>query len=583
MCGILGRIDHNIVDLIAFRQQLEQINHRGPDGDGIQTLFEGKVVLGHKRLSIIDLSDTGAQPMCNEDGSIWVTFNGEIYNYPELKKELLTGNHVFKSNSDTEVLIHGYEEWGLKGLVDRLKGMFAFAIWDAHKQQLFAARDRFGIKPFYYTNNGNSFTFASELKAIIGFSDFDQSLNKEAIADFLVYRFIPAPKTIYNAALKLPPASTLVYDYESGKLEIQTYWSPAEHLGNNKNKDYKEEVEIILSSSIKDHLLSDVPVGVFLSGGYDSSALVHYMSQYEHDIATFSIGFHNWPNSEHLDARIVAERYGTSHTEKVLGRDIQDQFEKYAFHYDEPLGGSSFMPTFSVSNLASSTHKVVLGGDGGDEIFAGYKWYYKVMEYRKSNKGRLSKLVRNSDQLLKLYHNQMSWSGFDYQEAKQLLNGETDVKESIWLYKQFDQSDASDLKRMQLIDMHTFLPEVINTKVDRASMAYSLEVRVPFLNHKLAEKVLGLNDSLYYQQGVNKKLLKSYLEPHLPKEIINKKKQGFGAPVSYDKNFENLTRGCLVKAGLLNDNMVAQYIEQKNQAKLWPLFILENWFKHWHS
>jgi len=584
MCGILGRIDRNLINISTFRLQLQQINHRGPDGNGVKLLCDGKIALGHKRLSIIDLTESGAQPMCNEDESIWITFNGEIYNYLALKNELIVSNHIFHSNSDTEVLIHGYEEWGIDGLVKRLNGMFAFAIWDDHKKKLFAARDRFGIKPFYYAHSTTlGYSFASELKALVAAPDFDNAIDFNAMADFLVYRFIPAPNTIYKSTKKLLPGHFSEYDYSSGDLKIECFWKAEDYVGQEKYTDYAESIENTLSKSVVDHLISDVPVGVFLSGGYDSSALVHYMKKSTPQFSTFSIGFKDWPNSEHEDAKIVAELYKTDHREQILDGSMQDDLSNYAYYYDEPLGGSSFMPTFKVAQMTAKTHKVVLGGDGGDELFGGYKWYYKVLVQRQSGKGRLKKLFGHRDDLLELYHASMSWSGYDYKEANLLINAGIEEKENIWLYKKYDSPTASDLKRLQLIDINTFLPDVINTKVDRASMASSLEVRVPFLNHELAEKMLALNEGLYYEAGVNKKLLKSFLAPHLPKQILDKKKQGFGAPVTYNKDFEALKDGLLVKDGLLNSQMVENYIKQKNRAKLWPILILENWYKRWHS
>ena len=587
MCGIVGYLKHNgPVDIDQFNVMRDALKHRGPDGANTKVLDRRQVVLGHRRLSIIDLSEKGAQPMGNEDGSIWLTYNGEIYNFQELRRNLLQAGHVFRSETDSEVLIHGYEEWGMESLLGKLKGMFAFALWDANKQILLAARDRMGIKPFYYYQDGDQFIFASEIKAILKSPATDSSLDITAMTDFLVYRFIPSPKTIFRNVRKLSPAHFLKYDFRTAKLQTNPYWElSSEAKVHGSYREVLEKTQALMSTSIREHLISDVPVGVFLSGGYDSSTLVHYMSEFGYPTKSFSIGFAGWERTEHEDARMVAEKYRTEHHEEVLPSDLGQELSRYMYHYDEPIGGTSFLPTFAVSELASKDVKVVVGGDGGDEVFAGYNWYYRIMDRKQSLKSKINGFLRGSRSLLAAYHQEMTWSGFSYREMRELFNDHPDLRftpSDLWIYEKYDRPDWPDLKRLQHLDIKTFMPEVICTKVDRASMAFSLEVRVPFLDHELMEFVFSLDPSVYYQPGVKKRLLHDIMKPHFPPEILAKKKQGFGAPVRRRMEFsEALINGSLVRKELISADVVKRYREKNQWRKIWALYILENWYRCW--
>ena len=336
MCGIVGHL--KIAESInpqLFDQMRDTLQHRGPDGSGTQILNNNKIALGHRRLSIIDLSNFGKQPMCNEDATIWLTFNGEIYNFEKIRTELQEKGHIFISKTDSEVLVHGYEEWGVEELLSKLNGMFAFAIWDQKEQKLVAARDRFGIKPFYFYHDSKQFIFASELKAIIMEPSVKREVDFSSVSDFLVYRFIPSPKSIYENIKKLPPAHYLIYDFANSTYKTVKYWkleSKNERL--NSYSEIVEKCEALLMTSIKEHLVSDVPIGIFLSGGYDSSSIVHYMSKLGYPVKSFTIGFENWGESEHEYARIISEKYFTSHYERILPPTLGSHISDLVYYYD---------------------------------------------------------------------------------------------------------------------------------------------------------------------------------------------------------------------------------------------------------
>jgi asparagine synthase (glutamine-hydrolysing) len=586
MCGITGFISNNAKSSYSdFNTFRDRISHRGPDGFNT-TRISKNVVLGHRRLSVIDLSDDARQPMSNEDSTIWLTYNGEIYNFKPLRELLISSGHKFRSHTDSEILIHGYEEWGFEGLLDRIEGMFAFAIYDSNKDRLYAARDRVGIKPFYYHHHEDCFSFGSELKGVPGLLPSQEMVNFEAIADFLIYRFIPSPKTIYKQTFKLPPAHYLTYDRSSDKLTTKRYWNAK--MGSNKYRDHREvveETERLLRKSIESHLISDVPVGVFLSGGYDSSAIVHFMNKLDYNTETFSIGFKDWKRSEHEAAKVVADLYKTTHHEQIMSGEPKHNFQQFAYHYDEPLGGSSFMPTFAISEMARKDVTVALGGDGGDEIFGGYNWHYEIMETGSDWKEQSQRFFNRPSSLIQHYRTLMDWSGFTYSEVSRLfrnhLQGDYQPNDT-WLYDHYDDRSLPRLKRLQRLDFMTFLPEVICTKVDRASMAHSLEVRVPFLSRDLINFLFSLHSSHYYEHGTNKKLLRDVLKPHLPDSILNKRKQGFGSPFTKsDRYTRSLKKGYLVHHGIIDIKMLEKYIQQGAKKKIWALFILDEWFKCW--
>jgi len=593
MCGIVGQV--NIAEHInekVFNSMRDTLQHRGPDGAGTEFLRDGKVALGHRRLSIIDLSEAGKQPMSNEDGSVWVTFNGEIYNFQVIRAELEKKGHHFKSHTDTEILVHGYEEWGTE-LLHRIKGMYAFAIWDDQRKKLFIARDRFGIKPVYYFYDQSRFIFASEIKGIIADNSVSRELDYSAVLDFLVYRFIPSPKSIWKNIKKLPPAHFLEFSVQDNTLNIEKYWDISTAQNKVEEKEIVEKTDHLLQQSIKEHLVSDVPIGVFLSGGFDSSTLVYYMHKLGYPTQSFSIGFEGWGQSEHRYAKMVADQYQTKHYEYIIKESENiDNTEELMFYYDEPLGGSSFLPTYTVSKLASQEVKVIMAGDGGDEVFAGYNWYKSIIDTyrRKRALFKIKDRLNDTPYLLNAYYQAMSWAGFDYQSANQLFNdvfSESPIPEKHWLYrKNFDDKNGS-LKALQLLDYHTFMPEVILNKVDRASMANSLEVRVPFLDHELTEMMMSLDEGQYYKKGKNKHILFEVIKNYFPKEILYKPKKGFGAPLGSVQEFakmrEVILGGLLLQHQIINQSQIEDYLKTKQVMKLWAVYILEMWYREWSS
>ncbi|MGB7394936.1 MAG: asparagine synthase (glutamine-hydrolyzing), partial [Pricia sp.] len=450
MCGILGYFSERPIRRETFETMRDQMLHRGPDGAGATYLNGDRVALGHRRLSIIDLSDDGQQPMPNEDKTLWLTFNGEIYNHLELRKELKAAGHRFSSNMDGEVLIHGFETWGLDGLLQRVNGMFAFALYDEKTGQFHCARDRFGIKPFVYYHDGKRFLFASEIKAILKDSSLDRSIRKQSLADYFNYGYVPHPHTPWEHIKKLPPGHSLSFSTgnqgrgslttrngQSSSKDNQSKSPLAVNPGTNSSKgnpgrrsptnhqdlniqryytlptasniiDRGEAHEIsasLLKNAVEGHLTSDVPVGLFLSGGYDSTAVLHYTKELGHNLDSFTLGFANSKNSEHHLAKQIADIYETPNQAQVLQNE--EDYWATLFHqsefYDEPYAVSSMMPYYYVSQLAAKTHKVILGGDGGDEVYAGYRWHSSLHD--PSFKGMLKNLIRGKHQRLLTNYN----------------------------------------------------------------------------------------------------------------------------------------------------------------------------------
>ena len=594
MCGIIGEISREKpIDVEVFNKSRDLMYHRGPDGCGTEVLSENKVALGHRRLSIIDLSENGRQPMSNEDGSIWITFNGEIYNFPLLKKQLINLGHSFKSDSDTEVIVHGYEEWGMEGILSRLNGMFAFGLWDQNSQTLYIARDRFGIKPLYYYKNNSGLIFSSELKGIVGNKDVPRELDFSSVNDFFVYRFIPAPKSIWKNIFKLEPATYITYKPKEHTLFKKKYWEIETGGRYLKENEFLEAFWNQLNQSVDEHLISDVPVGIFLSGGYDSTTLTHLTHKQGHHLNSFSIGFKGWKKSEHYFARQVANQLQTKHHEAILSPDHLEVLPRLSYYYDEPLGGSSFLPTYLVSKFARENNiKVVLGGDGGDELLGGYRWHKAVLQ----NLNRLKQLKSllsfglskngavDIENLVAGYYNKMSWADYNYLDANQLFNGnipQNELPNDYWLYRKIVNPNLSALKNLQIIDYKTFMVDVVLTKVDRASMANSVEVRVPFLDYKLNELIMSLEEKVYFKPQTFKYPLKHELEKHFSDEIVNKPKSGFGSPLhkKHTGFFINSIR---------ENKKLMEMLDLKifngltgNNRKLWALYIFSNWVNEW--
>lgn len=595
MCGIIGQINHKApIDRAEFNRMRDVLHHRGPDGAGTVLLQRGSVALGHRRLSIIDLSERGRQPIANEDRSIWLTFNGEIYNYRALRAQLRQHGHTFQTDTDSETIVHAYEQWG-KSFVHYLRGMFAFGIWDDNQNTLILVRDQVGIKPLYYTSTPDTFLFASELKGILAHPGIPRNLLPEAVADYLLYRFVPSPKSIWQNIFKLPPAHMLTKKGDSPP-RIERYWSlPYEHQSPNEAEVLATVQELLLEST-RLHLEADVPVGAFLSGGLDSSSLVRLMQQLDYSPRTFAIGFANDPKSEHESARLVADHLGLNHTQHILQpTDLDlDLVQELTWYFDEPLGGTSFLPTYLVSKYAAQELKVVMGADGGDEVFAGYPRYSQFASHlRRPWLGRYIRsmfLSRSSTDGGQACTHMPVAPGFSIQELQTLLCGAFQnavPKDRCTYYLQYlPDGDRNSVKTLQHLDFHTFLPELYLTKVDRASMANSLEVREPFLDHRLVEYMAKLDEKTYFRLGHSKHILRKLGEKALPAQILNKPKQGFSASAVFQwldhaQLAALLIAGESVRDGLFDVRYVRDLLERRAYKKCFSLAIFELWYQRW--
>jgi len=564
MCGIAGFVGAG--DAQNLQAMSDALAHRGPDGVGRYIDPPNAVHLAHRRLAILDIGG-GEQPMWNEDGQVGIVFNGEIYNHLELRRELVARGHVFRSDhSDTEVLVHGYEEWG-EDLPLRLNGMFAFTIYDRGRRCLFMARDRFGEKPLYYTARPGFFGFASELTALLKHPRVERNLDPMALRKYFAYGFIPAPASLYSDVFKLPGGHWMRYDLASGTVKRAQYWQfkvePMDHVPANPEEVWGEELRALLSQAVKRRLISDVPLGIFLSGGIDSSAVLAFATQHvpAAQVKTFSIGFSEPSFDESVYARRVAEHFGSQHQQDILSLDKASTLVSQVLsRLDEPMGDSSILPTFMLSRFARTGVTVALGGDGGDELFAGYdpfkalrlaQWYQNLVpSWMHRSMRSLAELMPVSEQNISLdFKIKRGLRGMSYppsawnpawlgalepSEMQQLFNEPVRYEEvfaeaiSAW-----DKSAASNVVDKSLEFYSRFyLQDDILTKVDRASMMVSLEVRAPFLDNDLVEFVRKIPHEYKYRNGQTKYLLKRALEPVLPRDIIYRKKKGFGVPLT---------------------------------------------------
>ncbi|MFW9827687.1 MAG: asparagine synthase (glutamine-hydrolyzing) [Candidatus Thorarchaeota archaeon] len=613
MCGIIGVVSSKEFDLDKFIKMRDTLIHRGPDDEGIYFNKNKSVIFGHRRLSIIDLSPLGKQPMSNEDNSIWITFNGEIYNFQSIKEDLIKSGHSFKSSSDTEVIIHGYEEWGVK-ILDRLRGMFAFGIWDKNKKELFLARDRLGIKPIYYYCDKEQFIFASEIKAIIQDDTINRKINPNSLKYYLKYTYIPAPHSIWENIYKLPPAHYLIL--KDNKFKIDKYWEINKSNKNENENNYIKDIEEILKKAVEYRFVSDVPVGILLSGGLDSSMVTAISSEIKDELLSFSIGFEMEEYSELNYAKIVAEKFKTKSIENILdSKKMKEFLDAILFYYDEPLGVSSIFPTFLLMQTVSKYVKVVLSGDGGDEVFAGYTWYYKYLKYRKYNflspiykllnslitwifpkpKNKYIKLFKRKIEFLSLNdfdeYRQLTTPRFEDDEIKRILNIKMSHEfENENVFLEYGKNGLKTIKDLQFLDINTFLSDCILVKVDRASMAHSLEVRVPFLDHFLLGYVMSLHPDIIFKNQELKYLLKQIAKKKLPHDIIYRMKKGFSAPIVklgfIDDNIHVLSDSIAVKDGIFNQDFI-NTIDRSNgfyyDAKMWLLILFELWYRKWKS
>jgi asparagine synthase (glutamine-hydrolysing) len=557
MCGICGIATAGRgagADLEAVRAMNARLAHRGPDSDGV--FQDGGVALAMRRLSIIDL-EGGDQPISGEDGAVTVVQNGEIYNYRELRNELERRGHRFATRSDTEVLVHLYEEHG-DAFVERLRGMFAIALWDRREQRLLLARDRFGIKPLYYRLVDGTLSFASELKAMLEQPGFSREIDPRAVAAFLAFNSIPAPLTVFAEARKLPQGTLAVW--RDGELTQTRYARPAPveagEVRRRPEAALAEELRETLRDSVRAHLVADVPVGVLLSGGVDSAGLVALAAgEQAEPVKTFSVGFEEASFDELDRARLVARRYGSDHHEIVLRPDAVELFPKLVEAFDEPFGDSSALPTYLVSELAAGTVKVALSGEGGDELFGGYYTYVAdllaprvgwlaalaapLVERLPSSDSKVSfdykaKRFARAARLppLERHH---AWKEIQSPASRRRLLGERDPGwDPVDVYREryAETAGAESLARLQDVDLGIYMVDDLLVKTDRASMAHSLELRVPFLDNEVAAAALGLATPLKVRGLAKKRLLRRALAPLLPKEVLRGPKQGFSIPVA---------------------------------------------------
>ncbi|PCI59664.1 MAG: asparagine synthase (glutamine-hydrolyzing) [Gammaproteobacteria bacterium] len=605
MCGIAGftTFKNATGDNTTLKSMGQAILHRGPDAGG--EYLDDNIGLSHRRLAIIDLSEAGVQPMQSYDEQYVIAFNGEIYNFLEIRTELAAKGYPFKTHTDTEVILALYHYQGTE-LLKNLAGMFAFALWDKQKQQLFIARDRIGKKPLYYTQLNNELVFASELKALLKVSDIKKEINTEAVYDFFAYQYIPDPKTIYQNIYKLEPGYYLTVDKNG--INKQQYWDISfAKTTNDSEQQLKKQVQDITTHCTEQRMIADVPLGAFLSGGVDSSGVVALMANIAKKnkakpITTCSIGFDDEKFDETKFAKIVAEKYHTNHHELTVHQDVADSLKHIVSFFDEPFADPSLVPTFFVSQLAKEKVTVAVAGDGGDEVFAGYEKYSidhiennlrnKIPSFLRKRllpslaKG-LAKINISVCQKASSLFNSLSvdaamgfyitnsfikdatWKTLVNEQTKQSLGNYHPSKITTDFYNQCDGNDH--LSRILYTDMKTYLPGDILVKVDRMSMANSLEVRAPILDHRLIEFAATVPSKFKFkvQQGKNEKkyLLKEAFKDYLPDDILYRKKMGFSVPLASWLRHE---LKAITEEHLLYRSVgLCQFFKQEQITKLW--------------
>lgn len=554
MCGLFGHVIPEKWSIDRSRKALHTLAHRGPDQWG--EWQDGRVYMGHRRLSILDLSEKGRQPMTDGAGDVVITVNGEIYNYPGLRAELET-RHEFRSRSDSEVVVHGYKEWGIEGLLDRLDGMYALVVYDRAQDRLYLARDRAGVKPLYYALVDGVFAWASELKAIREYFGSNRlKLDLTALYDFLTYLYVPAPKSLYGDVYKLEPGHYAAFDCSSRQLKVASYWRldcTEQAIGL---EDAERELVRLVDQSVQEQLMSDVPVGVFLSGGMDSSIVAESANRASHHIQTFTIQVMDPSLDESPFARLLAEYVGTDHHVRACGaEDASEWMTRLNGWYDEPFADSSAIPTFMVSRFSRERVVVALSGDGGDELFGGYRWYtamderayrggrgrpelrpWTIRAKRMMGRSLAGRVVRRFefDHVLGDLEYYTRLMGGLLPEDKRTYAREWEIDpeyDDFWYFRKFWRQDLPLRTRLQYLDFHTYLPDDILTKVDRASMQVALEVRVPLLSRALVEFAFSLPESVRYADGQLKGLVKKAFQSRLPSAILSKPKQGFNLPL----------------------------------------------------
>jgi len=616
MCGINGvyhyREGNVPADAALVERQAGLIRHRGPDDHGLW--HDGPVALGHRRLAIVDLSPAGHQPMPNEDQSLWVTYNGELYNWPETRGTLAARGHRFRGTSDTEMLLHLYEEHG-EGMLEHLRGMFAFGLYDRPRRRLLLARDRLGKKPLFYHDDGRRLVFASELKALLLDPRVPREVDEEALADYLTFQYVPSPRAIWKGVRKLPAAHYLICDANGARVE--RYWSlPVEPDAGHPAEYYRERLRALLTDAVRMRLMSDVPLGAFLSGGIDSSIVTALMTQVVRGpVSTFSIGFEEQDYSELEHARTVARHLGTDHHELIVRPRAMELLPRLVWQMDEPFADPSMIPTFYVAEMARRHVTVALSGDGGDEAYAGYTTYPWARRYATLDRtprllrrllglpgawvapdhplGR--KLRRVSLEVVDRHLEAMSY--FPPHELRRLLSpslverlGRHDPYAAARDHHARARAAVGEVPGLLYLDTVTYMTDDVLAKVDRTSMLSSLEVRCPLLDHELLEFVARIPFEHKLHGDVTKWVLKSCVRDLLPPAILDRGKQGFGVPLErwFGDEFGAMAREILLdprarKRGWLDPRGVERVLcgkdmrETHRARQVWSLVCLELW------
>jgi asparagine synthase (glutamine-hydrolysing) len=627
MCGIVGIWDSRGARAVApeaLRRMNESLHHRGPNETGIH--IAPGIGLGHKRLSVIDVA-TGQQPLYNEDRSVVVVFNGEIYNYGELIPELSALGHIFRTRSDTEVIVHAWEAWG-EACVKRFRGMFAFALWDHAQQTLFLARDRLGVKPLYYAElRDGHWLFGSELKALLAHGELRRDIDPRSVEDYFALGYVPEPRTIFTSALKLAPGHTLCLRRGQPAAEPRRYWD-IQFTGDNLISEADAQVELVerLRESVRLRMISEVPLGAFLSGGVDSSAVVALMAgQSSGPVNTCSIAFSDPAFDESAFAQEVAARYRTRHHVETVETDDFDLIDTLAALYDEPYADSSAIPTYRVCQLARNHVTVALSGDGGDESFGGYRRYRLHMAeeriraslplaIRKPLFGALGCIYPKADWAPRFMRAKSTFQSLSRDSVEAYLHSVSVMhdgmraslftqkfKRSLGDYRAAEvfhaharRAETDDpLSLIQYLDMKTYLAGDINTKVDRASMAHSLEVREPLMDHSLVEWVASLPSSMKLRGGEGKWLLKKAMEPYLPNNVLYRPKMGFAVPLARwfrgplrERVRTALLGGRLLETGIFERRHLEHLVDTHQSGRreysgpLWALMMFEAFLRN---
>lgn len=629
MCGIAGIANSSGLgsqERHLLQRMCDVIVHRGPDDEGFH--FAGRAGIGIRRLSIIDLT-TGHQPIANEDGSLHAVLNGEIYNYREIRKDLLARGHRLTTQSDTETIVHLYEEYG-DDCVRHLRGMFCFALWDERRQRLLVARDRVGIKQLYYAQPNGTLLFGSEIKCLLQSPDVRRRIRPRSVAAYLTFLYVPAPETIYEGVEELPPAHCLAW--EEGRVRTWRYWQLEYRVADGRPEaEYVEGLEAKLADAVSSHLVSDVPLGAFLSGGIDSGTIVALMSRASQGpVETFTVGFEGDYGyyDERKEARLVAERYGTRHEEFLVRPQVHEILPHIVTSLDQPLADSSAVPNYYISKLARTRVTVALSGMGGDELTGGYERYLGVLlgdRYRlmpaplrralaravrglpdfggrgRFSAARMKRFVRSAEMDPPRAYLQLI-STFDPMELRRLLTGEW--REELehfapeeWVLRAFRESESDQaVHQMLFADLTGYLPGDLLPLTDRMSMAHSLEVRVPLLDHELLEYVATIPAGLKIRRGTKKYILRRVAEKLLPEELMRREKRGFSIPLAFWLRNELaplvrelLGRERLARVGIFNPDEVARLVEEhfaeraNHENKIWALLIFAVWFDIVHA